>query len=341
MIVSEPGAYTPDLAFIHLSDIHFRIGRLGDAHDEDMALRNELELDLRRVRIKVPHVDGLIVSGDIAFSGQPDEYAYAAAWLKSIREQLGCKLEGVMVTPGNHDVDRTAIPKDGPIDLLQQNVRGGASMQERDDRLAAILRDPDRGDLLLRPLSTYNAFAGSYGCQISRVCPHWERDFILGDGTAVRFRGITTTLLSGLEDDHETHRMFYGGAQRTILRVRNVRYALVGHHPPSWTLEGDNADQIFSTLSFLQVFGHKHEQWQTRLGNSVRFIAGAVHPSRNEQNWDPRYAVIGISAIDERHLAIRIYPRVWSGEELMFIGDYNSMGHDYRDYTVDVELREI
>ncbi len=164
---------------------------------------------------------------------------------------------------------------------------------------------------------------------------------MLGDGTTLRFRGITTTLISGLRDHYETHRMFYGGAQRTILREPNVRYALIGHHPPSWTIEGDNADHVFSTLSFLQVFGHKHEQWLTRLGNSVRLIAGAVHPSRLEQNWLPRYAAITISAIDDRRLAIRIYPRRWSDEEFTFVGDYNSQDQDYRDFTVDVEPRQI
>lgn len=214
-------------------------------------------------------------------------------------------------------------------------------MQERDDRLADILRDPVRGEVLLRPLSAYNVFAAKYGCQISRLSPYWERNFPLGDGTTVRFRGVTTTLLSGPRDNYDTHRMCYGGAQRAILREPSVRYALVGHHPPSWTVEGDQADHVFSTLSFLQVFGHKHEQWLTRSGNSVRLISGAVHPSRHEQNWLPRYAAIAISATDDRHLAIRIYPRRWSGEDFTFVGDYNYLDQDYRDFTVDVEPRQI
>src|SRR4051794_30885154 len=44
--------FQADLSFLHLSDIHFRKGHVGDAHDIDADLRNELERDLR---IVVPH----------------------------------------------------------------------------------------------------------------------------------------------------------------------------------------------------------------------------------------------------------------------------------------------
>lgn len=330
-----------DLAFMHLSDIHFRHGRAGDAHDEDRLLRHELQLDLRRLRTRLTRLDGLIVSGDVAFSGKSDEFDYARGWLESVREQLECPPESVMITPGNHDVDHASIPPAGEIEALHQEIRQGATLAEHDARLANILRDNDRGNALLRPLDAYNAFANTYRCTIDRTHPYWERDFNLGDGTTLRIRGIATTLLSGPGDDLQTRKMLYGGAQRVILRETNVRYAIVGHHPPSWTIEGDAADQVFSTFTSLQIFGHKHEQWLTRVGDSVRLIAGAVHPSRLESNWLPRYAALTVTAIDGNALQLRIYPRRWSTEESKFMADFNSEGHDYRDYTVPVEQRQI
>lgn len=332
---------TPDLVFVHLSDIHFRKGRVGDSHDEDGMLRNELEFDLRRLRARLPRFDGLIVSGDIAFSGKPEEYEYAGGWIESIRELLGCKHEGVMMIAGNHDVDHAAIPQDGPVDLLHRQILDAGSVTEYDDRLASVLRDAGSGELLLTPLAAYNEFASKYGCRFTRDRPYWERDFRLGDGTTLRFRGIATVLLSSSRDNQNTHKMLYGAGQRAILRKPNIRHALIGHHPPSWSVEGEAADHTFSTLTFLQVFGHEHEQWVTRVGNSVRLIAGAVHPSRGEKNWLPRYSAITISAKDDRTLAIRIYPRRWSTEELKFIGDYNSEDQDFRDYVVAVERREV
>src|ERR1035438_997533 len=112
----NPHPAKADLAFVHLSDIHFRQGRAGDVHDEDSMLRNEIEIDLRRIRARLPRLDGVIVSGDITYGGKPEEYAYATGWIESVREQLGCDQNGVMVTPGNHDIDRELVPVDGDVD---------------------------------------------------------------------------------------------------------------------------------------------------------------------------------------------------------------------------------
>jgi len=127
-----------DLAFVHLSDLHFRRGSVGDAHDQDAQLRNELELDLRRLRPRLPRLDGLIVSGDIAFAGKPEEYLYASSWFKRICELLGCDSANVMLTPGNHDVDRALIPLDGAVDSLQKEIREAGSVVQCSERLAAI-----------------------------------------------------------------------------------------------------------------------------------------------------------------------------------------------------------
>src|SRR5690242_19041020 len=102
-MTDEP-EFLSDRVFVHLSDIHFRNGRVDDAHDADKDLRNELERDLRRIATsQVRKVDGIIVSGDIAFGGQPDEFDFAKGWLKRIAELVACPADAIMVTPGNHD----------------------------------------------------------------------------------------------------------------------------------------------------------------------------------------------------------------------------------------------
>jgi hypothetical protein len=329
-----------DLVFLHLSDIHFRRGRVGDAHDEDNDLRNELGRDLRRLRPRLPGLDGLIISGDIAFGGKKEEYDYAGGWIGSICEMIDCDRRSIMITPGNHDVDQDLIPPDGEVDVLHEEIRGAESLGGYDELLAGTLRDAVRAEKLLSPLAAYNSFANAFGCQVTAARPYWERDFGLGDGTKLRFRGMATVLLSSPRDDIETHKMLYGGAQRTILRLPNVRHAVVGHHPPSWTVEADTAEHVFSMRTCLQVFGHRHEQFLTRIGESVRLIAGAVHPRRGELQWQPRYAAIAISAANAGSLAICIYPRRWSNDELRFMPDYNSEGDAFREFTVAVDPRQ-
>jgi 3',5'-cyclic AMP phosphodiesterase CpdA len=332
--MAEP-QFVPDLAFLHLSDIHFREGRMGDAHDVDTEIRNELERDLRIVRsTRVPKLDGIVISGDIAFAGQPQEFDYARGWIEKVRELLDCPESGVMVTPGNHDVDRAPMADGGPIDVLQTRVRADQSLQNRDDLIASLLRDKTDGPLLLSGMTAYNNFAQNFDCRISAEKPYWERDFRLGNKGTLRIRGMTSTLVSGPRDHGTTHKLVYGGAQRTLIREDRVWRLIAGHHPPSWTLEGDEADRVFSNRAAIQLFGHKHDQWFAKVEKGIRLIAGAVHPDRAESNWEPRYSMIAIKLEDSGDLAIRVYPRRWSREELMFIGDFNSRGQDYRDHVV-------
>src|SRR4051794_33157633 len=95
---------------LHLSDIHFRFGESGDIFDPDSDLRNELERDVVRLRgTRIEKVDGILVTGDIAFAGKKEEYERASAWLERLCDLLGCARDNVWVVPGNHDVDREVI----------------------------------------------------------------------------------------------------------------------------------------------------------------------------------------------------------------------------------------
>lgn len=67
------------LKFLHLSDIHFRREVSGGVYDPDNDLRNELERDAEReVRTKPHRIDGILVTGDIAFAGIKDEFDVAS-----------------------------------------------------------------------------------------------------------------------------------------------------------------------------------------------------------------------------------------------------------------------
>ena len=172
---------------MHLSDIHFREGQAGDAHDPDSDLRNELERDLRTISTtRVQRIDGIIVSGDIAFSGQASEFDFAKAWLQRITELIDCPTDAVMVTPGNHDVDRNKVRAGGEVDLMHEQVRSPGTLVERDEVIAGILRDATKGPLLLETIEAYNSFAETYGCVVSPMQPYWERDFTLSHSGVLR-----------------------------------------------------------------------------------------------------------------------------------------------------------
>src|ERR1019366_2935871 len=143
-----------------------------------------------------------------------------SGWIEKIRDFVNCPPSGVMMTPGNHDVDRDAIVAE--IEALHESIREASSLQERDSIIAAILRDAVQGPQLMASISAYNDLARAYDCQVSPEEPFWERDFPLGNRGILKIRGVTSTLISGPKDHSITHKVVYGGAQRTLMRSDNV-----------------------------------------------------------------------------------------------------------------------
>src|SRR5213595_3593983 len=96
------------MLLLHLSDIHFRKGEVGAAMDPNAHLRNELLRDAEaRCKAIAKAPDAVLISGDIAFGGDPAEYAYALDWLQELCTRCGMKLASVFTIPGNHDVVRS------------------------------------------------------------------------------------------------------------------------------------------------------------------------------------------------------------------------------------------
>ncbi len=322
-----------DLTFIHLSDIHFRKGRVGTRHDADEELRDQLAADLRRLAPRFGAISGVIITGDVAWSGHKREYQYADGWIRRVTEQLRCSLSDVMVPPGNHDVYRPELKKNaGRIEKLQRNVRTGGKAAICVDRLANALSGRD-GKHFIAPLRAYNGFAKNFGCAISATDPYWERAFTLGDGATLCIRGITSTWLSGPKDSEIARRLLYGAAQYTFTKTDKKIYVVAGHHPPQNTIDSEEAERSFELNCKLQLFGHKHYLWITESRDSARIIAGALHPDRREKPWIPRYNILQISTeITERAriLSINVYPRRWSEEFGLFMADYTPEAKEVR-----------
>ena len=326
-----------DRTFVHLSDIHFRRGRAGTKHDPDTELRNELVSDLRRLASRFSSISGIILTGDIAWGGHATEYEYAQRWIRTLAEQIRCSDQDIMVTPGNHDISRSTLKKNsGRIEKLQRAIRTGSKPSVCVDRLTAALLGPKK-HLYVASLKAYNAFAKTFACDVSPDRPYWERRFPLGDGAALRIRGITSTWLSGPSDSENTPRLLYGAAQYTFEKEALVHNVVAGHHPPQNMIDGVEAARAFNFHCKLQLFGHKHEQWITKYDDtSVKIISGALHPDRREQPWTPRYNIFEVSGeltgSSARLVSIRIYPRRWSHEFRQFMADYSPEAYDFRQH---------
>jgi predicted MPP superfamily phosphohydrolase/tetratricopeptide (TPR) repeat protein len=93
---------TPDvkrepIRILHISDLHLS--------PETSELQfSQLETDLRR-ELKVPALDYIVVSGDVANGARSTEYAAATQFLQKLRDRFTVASDHLLVVPGNHDVD--------------------------------------------------------------------------------------------------------------------------------------------------------------------------------------------------------------------------------------------
>jgi len=325
---------------VHLSDIHFRRSST-DPHDLDNDIRSELSRDLAEVRgLTGSPLDAFIVTGDIAFSGAGDQYATAQKWLEQLTSVAGCPGESIFVVPGNHDADRDVHDQSLLLQNLHRQFRE-CKPDEIDAQIETALRDGDAAELLFKPLANYNTFAEQYSCETTPEKPMWEHRLRLNDGSMLLLRGVNSVLVSNSKDNKEGNRLVLGSLQATPKRESGEAVLLACHHPPDWLRDSDTVDAPLKARVHLQLFGHKHKQVIDSLNNSLRIVAGAVHPERREKEWVPRYNVLGVSVVGagrDRKLRVRLYPRVWNTTQLRFQADFNNCsGEACVEYALDLD----
>lgn len=117
---------------------------------------------------------------------------------------------------------------------------------------------------------------------------------------------------------------------------------LLCHHPPDWLLDYETVEDKLNSRIQVQLFGHKHRQRMHQIGKSIRIYAGALHPSRGEAGWEPRYNVLclrvdGTSGRPE--LVVQVWSRVWDDARARFIPDIGEMGQLFQMFHLPIQSR--
>jgi metallophosphoesterase superfamily enzyme len=295
---------------VHLSDIHF------DATDATLRGPNETarELlldDLSAGMSALGRPDAVLVTGDIAFSGLEHQYIQAREFLRRVTDTLGLKPEQVQIVPGNHDVDRTLVS--GSIGASHRDLRTLEPV-DADNLLPEYYADP--ADPLFAPLAAYRHFAINYGCSVSASSPYWEVDWPIGDTLTLRMRGLTTVMVSNGEDRRAN--LIVGSLQASLATERRDDIIMVlGHHPPDWWSDADDVETLMRGFASVHLYGHKHRHHFSVIDDSVRVVAGAVHPERKIA-WQPRYNWLRLGVIQEgtreAALTVDVWPRALAGD---------------------------
>ncbi|MBP7876020.1 metallophosphoesterase [Candidatus Woesebacteria bacterium] len=297
------------MLILHLSDIHFRKIEISTVQDPNAHLRNELVRDVGQQCERLGPPDAIVVSGDIAFAGEPEEFAFATEWLANLCAVCGCSMSSVFVVPGNHDVVRH-IADSNLVQMVHRTIKTSANPSAE---IAKQMRDADARRLLYKSLDNYNQFALQFLCDLlppdrTRA----TRDLTLNDGSTLRLWGLNSSFVSSSEDQERT--LFVDPASLQITRENGVVNLVLAHHHLSWLGQARELEDHLNDVAPIQLFGHVHTNRVDMVRDYVRFAASAANPDRYELDWEPGYNLIELSVDgkpDERRLLVSAHIRVW------------------------------
>ena len=325
------------LKFLHLSDLHITTKDAGTQFDLDFKIRDKLLDDLGKEGRT--NFDAILVTGDVAYHGLADEFERAKKWFEEVRTKTNSTPEALLVVPGNHDVNRKTVNQTSSLYDLHQMLRAPAlSRDKRATSLEGKLKDPFD---FLAALAEYRLFAQECGCPTSCKELAWVQ-FLNGekkleDGSAVRFHGLNSALLSDGADSKanlllsEFQFKHFGDDPRYV----NI---VLCHHPQNWLIDDNEANDFFRTQAHVLLSGHEHDTRCYLEGGCLRVRAGAIHPNRRDR-WEPCYHVLQLS-IDTstaRDLVIRVETRVWRDKDKCFAKYVQGDGSDFHTERIPLK----
>jgi hypothetical protein len=321
---------------LHISDIHFKHGEIGEPDDPNRGLRDGLIQDVKYVRDRLGPPGIILLPGDIAYAGRKEEYDFSYTWLeKELCPAAQCAIENVLSIPGNHDVDLKAEAGPG-FKAARRDLRA-TKAGAIDDELRTWLHDPSSSQILFSPLENYNRhFAAKLLCAIGpynikgpdgKIIPNVSKPFVtrdveLNDGSLLRLWGFNSVLVSDLSDAENT--MLVDPAAAQITRGDNVAHLVMCHHPFNWIKNRVPFEDRMNGVVQLQLFGHEHTERVEDNKYFVRIRAGALQPERDAPGWKPGYNWIDASTADvngQRKLVVKVWVRGHEVDHFIAIPD--------------------
>lgn len=297
------GAEEPDrsnavsVSILHLSDFHLRASR-----------KQEWQPRLRGLLSALADVspDLIVVTGDIAYSGQADEYDLAYDWfIKQLLPALGLDRDRLFLVPGNHDVNRSLVSP------LVKQIRRTTGIG-RDDLLTECLQSHPEHELLLNPFTAYLDFVERMGRQRKL----WYGEQVEVRGSRISIAGVNSALLS-FDNADETQLLTIGAiqyAEACLGTGADLKIAAF-HHPPAFLDDRSRAQRDVANWADIVLTGHVHEE-QAAAVSSVSSETFVVSGGASYQDDGLRNAVQLLTYVpDERKLHVRTWEwnhhRVW------------------------------
>lgn len=306
--------------FVHLSDIHFGQEKNGGDivvnNDAKQRLIDDARAEVAKLGAKAT---GVIVTGDIAYSGKAHEYRNAAEWLSRLTDAIGCERINVQMVPGNHDIDREKISV--PMDCVIKQIR------EKGDEVLDPLLDSDEGcEFLYGRFNAYRDFAVDYDSELDLNGQMSSGGRLeLANGRSIKFVRLNSALICSHRDDEG--KLILGKRQQVLPEEPGEEIIVLVHHPLNWFQDSAKARSYLRNRARVLISGHEHfpklQVDSVENGRDLLMLAaGATNPDRVDEEYTYKYNIL-IFEWDECSdgLAVTINPRTWDDNLTRFRRD--------------------
>ncbi|RPD39493.1 metallophosphoesterase [Chitinophaga barathri] len=268
------------LKILHLSDLHFKSTGLA----QDVVVSSLLTA-IQELCEKEDKPDLLLLTGDVAFGGKPEEYKKAKEFIDGVADCCGIGKGRIFIIPGNHDVERSRI-KPGYVKWWYSF--------KNEQELHEVLSSEDAFPKVMATTTAYFEFIKSYmdNLAFGRYGEYVAEMPLGNDGLKLKIVGLNSAFFCGYDGD-DNKQLALGLPQVACYGQTNIRKEVVlsmVHHPEMCFHYCDNAAwNTVKRKSDLVLSGHIHDAGNSfrrdgNAGETVFIAAGAGYESRSSQN---------------------------------------------------------
>ncbi len=273
-----------EICWLQVSDIHMRIR---DKWQQDVVL-NAMATSVRLMRTQGLALDFILATGDLAFSGKPDEYKLVASFFDELADATGVPKDRIFCIPGNHDVDR---------ERQRLSFQGARSALTSPNAVDPVLAPDDNLSTLATRQQAYREFQLTYFGAQERTATRDGLAYVAKasfEDVTIAVVGLNSAWLSeGGESDHG-HLLI---GERQALNAFETASSLnphivigMAHHPLHLLREFDRnavTRLIAESCDFFHC-GHLHQPEARGAGFDptacLMVAAGASFETRESQN---------------------------------------------------------
>jgi 3',5'-cyclic AMP phosphodiesterase CpdA len=257
----------PLLTWLHLSDVHLTSSTSSDWASLQRALLRDIrehrdsETALAPPRAgQVLRPDLIMLTGDLAQRGKPEEYDSVRSLIEQIWTITGLDRTRTFSVPGNHDVDRSVVAEDFPYATVRSAL---AQPNLSSEDLTRHLQQfwPSR-ELFLKKQSAYAKFV-SENTALTEPHTYYVKTLRLPGLPKIEVIGLNTAWMAD-RDAEDMHRELILGLPQYDELVEQLNQdepsvrIVLQHHPPDCLHQSDITINSWPQLSPILLHGHRH-----------------------------------------------------------------------------------